>query len=399
MIVLTDLIRAYEKELQAIEDMKALTDEVVLGVVLTRDQIHALLNDDIPEKASHMLMISKLDNHLKRLAPKILAQSSMPALSTTRSAPASAWWWNLDQQLDTSTTVRFFNAATILLAVFILGLVLDIAPRFTGGGSDTWGMIVIALQGLTVVFAIGTLFNSEKNGAIDVLLVQVGISTEKLPRARFMVAILVTLALLGFRAGLPAWSQWDNNQGSESLKQGNLQIAETYFDRALRLNANNYQAHYNLGALYETLGDSTRAQAEYTFAAKGGLDSAYNNLGRLLILQGDTGTAVRIVNEGLTRAQDPALLYYLHKNLGWARLKQERFNEAVQALQAALGDAQTANVDGMAAHCLLAQASEALGKESDALDQWFHCKATANVQESLPEVDEWMYLAEQRLRH
>ncbi len=83
----------------------------------------------------------------------------------------------------------------------------------------------------------------------------------------------------------------------------------------------------------------------------------------------------------------------LYKNLGWARLGQSRYEEALAALQQAIElEAQAAP-----AHCLLAQVLEALGDQPTAVDEaWETCLQYGDS--SRPDEDLWLGLAGQHFK-
>ena len=92
--------------------------------------------------------------------------------------------------------------------------------------------------------------------------------------------------------------------------------------------------------------------------------------------------------------------YNLFKNLGWARLIQERYEDGEKPLRAAVGLLQrpeaAAQVRNPAsAHCLLAQVLEGQGDES-AIDSWQQCYRLGNS--TNPDEDAWMFQACQKLK-
>jgi Flp pilus assembly protein TadD len=202
------------------------------------------------------------------------------------------------------------------------------------------------------------------------------------------MALLV--ALLGLRLSLPSIARTYNNQGYQHREAGQLTSALYDLRRAISLNPDYPEAHYNLGLLYEDLLDTNSAQAEYQVAAQGGLDAAYNNLARIYILQGKPSEAVSLLLSGLDRAQDTTVRYTMLKNLGWARLEQERCDEAIVALR----EAVNLIPEPAAAHCLLAQALESQNDVEGAASEWETCLKYANSRESAEE-DGWIGQARQ----
>jgi Flp pilus assembly protein TadD len=134
-----------------------------------------------------------------------------------------------------------------------------------------------------------------------------------------------------------------------------------------------------------------KAQAEYLAAVQGGLDAAYNNLARLYILEEDYAAAVPLLKKGLLLTNQEAVKYDLHKNLGWARLGQARYDEATSELQAAIALAP----EQAPAHCLLAQVLDSWGNTSAATVEWETCLKLADPLR--PDEDIWIGLARHRL--
>ena len=159
------------------------------------------------------------------------------------------------------------------------------------------------------------------------------------------------------------------------------------------------------GAQYEVAvqSDPQRFDSAITYV------KALNNLGRLYVLKKDYGTAVRLLSQGVERANAINLqgnvearddYYNLLKNLGWARLMQERYEEA----EAKLTVAVKVNPDRSAAYCLLAQVLEAKVPKDSPKDKakvvgfWTKCASKATPSDlAKPEDDDWHGLANKRL--
>lgn len=182
-----------------------------------------------------------------------------------------------------------------------------------------------------------------------------------------------------------------NDRGVENYLAERLTQAVSDFTKALELDPNFAETHYNLGSLYEDLRDFDRARSEYRLAMLGGLTAAYNNLARLYILEKDYAAAVDLLLKGLKVAEREAEKYALRKNLGWARLGQNRYAEAKAELLTAIDlDRKQASAYG-----LLAQALEGLGEKVEALVAWENCLRYASSYR--PDEDTWIDLARQRL--
>lgn len=151
-------------------------------------------------------------------------------------------------------------------------------------------------------------------------------------------------------------------------------------------------AQYNLGYIYEQLQDFEQAYQAYHQAILGGFGAAYNNLGRLLILQKKYLQAVNLLLQGLEKAQCEQDRYAIWKNLGWIRLEQKRYLEAeTYLLQAMEIDKKQGAIQ-----YLLAQTWEGLGKRQQAALAYENCLRYASYYKL--EEDEWINTARQKIK-
>ena len=195
-----------------------------------------------------------------------------------------------------------------------------------------------------------------------------------------------------------------NQLGLEAYHKKELAKAERLYQGSIWLNAlrqgESYgKVQYNLGLLYEDRDRLDRARQAYIRAIEKGILQAYNNLGRLEIMAGNYERAVQLLLAGLQKveAEVPPLerdlvQLSLHKNMGWARLEQGRYQEAETHLQEAilLDDSQAA------ARCLLAQVRESQGQAEAALWEWELCLGYGFSTQS-PEEDRWIGIALEKL--
>jgi tetratricopeptide (TPR) repeat protein len=222
------------------------------------------------------------------------------------------------------------------------------------------------------------------------------------------VKLLLTLTMVGCLIvtwlHLPEFSKAQNRSGLTNYKQGKTGEAEQGFLKAIALDSDNADAHYNLGNLQEDLQQVEAAKKEYLIAIAGNFPDAYNNLARLYLKGKKYPEAAALLHQGiglLAKQQDlqekidPKVQYDLHKNLGWVRLEQKRYGEAEAQLMAAVGLGQAAPdvVNPSSAHCLLAQVLEREKKPARA--QWQKCQELGSVENS--DEDPWLYEAQQKL--
>jgi tetratricopeptide (TPR) repeat protein len=203
--------------------------------------------------------------------------------------------------------------------------------------------------------------------------------------------------LIGFRVSLPLISDYFNERGLDNYIEGDWSSAQSDYERALSLDPDNAEAHYNFGRLYEDLQELDKARTQYRLAAQGGLDAAYNELARLYIQDKKYSQAASLLLKGLEIAQegDAQTQYALLKNLGWARLEQGRYADAETYLRDAIEFDKTLRRTPAAAHCLLAQVIEKKEDPDSALREWEICLGYADVRN--PDEDAWFGMARERL--
>jgi serine/threonine protein kinase len=159
-------------------------------------------------------------------------------------------------------------------------------------------------------------------------------------------------------------------------------VIENY-EKAFKLRPNNWQGHYGLGNFYEDQKKYDLAEKEYQLAIQGSDKAvlAVAALSRLKNRNNEHEAAISLALQGLQETKDPEIQAALYKDLGWARLKQNKLGEAKEYLEKAI------QLDGRTdASCLLSQVEEALG-EKDTARIYIEVCMLANS--TLPEVLNW----------
>lgn len=367
----------------------------VLDVLMARDEVRAALTAKTQNDQESLMAIILLDERLKKQAGLITKIVNLPDWRASLHPPAEAWWWFLEA--PTKRWDKFdwvWRALSITSLTASLSLVVDISSRFLSGGPDTWAAFAVMFQSSLTLLAAGGALTKTGQEAIESLLKTLNIPKHFWQEASFSFAGLLLLSLISFRLSLPEIAKVFNNWGIEDYDAGRLSSALFNYNRAIKLNPDYVNAHYNLGLLYDRkLLDFDRASAEYQIAVQGGSEIAYNNLARLYIFQDKKyDAAVALLLEGLNKAKNQNVRYSLHKNLGWARLKQKRYEDAEAQLQEAIELAS----EQAPAHCLLAQVLEGQGDKKNALNEWEKCLQRASHRE--PDEDAWIGMAQQRLK-
>jgi tetratricopeptide (TPR) repeat protein len=209
----------------------------------------------------------------------------------------------------------------------------------------------------------------------------------------------VLLIVFALHLSLPAFARYYNDHGVRLQRDSQISSAIEQFQRALSLNPDYAEAHYNLATAYEEVLEYDKALSEYQRAieADDQFSDAYNNLARLYILRrNDPASALTLLDValerdlGLDQTQQLRVRYSLLKNRSWAYLDLKYYGLATADLREAL----VLRTDGAAAHCLLAQVLEAQSDSKAALAEWEACLRYAKG--DLVEAS-WLGLARERV--
>jgi tetratricopeptide (TPR) repeat protein len=410
-------LNQYETALDALEkNFCQLRHSEVDGLVSRL--AHALLSRDALQNdlsrqttaSKDWAKVNELDQRLrawvtlfpKQNKPEITRRvvAQMEDLRNVTCPSEDAWWWF--PKIPSSWWNRFdpvWSVLTILWLTATFSLLTDICSRFLSGGEPgVFGAFAVILQSILALAGGGSLTKSGQ------LMVEQTLKRWKVPKhwwqaTKFAAASLLLLLFIGFRLSLPQIAIVYNDAGVQDYyfdKQ--LGSAESKFKRSLALNPDNVSARYNLGSLYEDLGDLKQAEQQYNLAVAGRFVAAYNNLGRLYILAGKDSAAVNLLLKGVVIAEEEAadnvIRHNLYKNLGWARLKQSHYIQAKEYIETAI---EIAGTDQKAAtHCLLAQTLEKLDKKQEAVASWRKCLSNRRNPNN-PEEDDWQQMASKHL--
>jgi tetratricopeptide (TPR) repeat protein len=393
MMSLGQSLERYSETISALEAAQARPSaEQVLAVLKARDVVQAALIDRTQDSVDDLVTLIELDRRLKQQTVRIAQNVKLADWRASLQPSEKAWWWFTELPPDRWSRFDWlWTALTVLCLTISFALVADISSRFLTAGPDTWAALAVVGQSVLTLLAAGGALTVAGQEAIKRILVSLRVPAYFWQEAKFTLAVFVLAGLLVLRFSLPGIAVWYNNQGLQNYHAGYLTSAQLDYLRAIKLNPDYLQAHYNLGVLYEDLQQIDKARSEYLTAVQGGLDAAHNNLARLNILAENYAAAVPLLKKGLILTREDEVRYDLHKNLGWARFGQARYEEAIVELEAAI--ALSPNM--APAHCLLAQVLERRGEAAGALAEWETCLKLADPLR--PDEDTWIGLARQRV--
>lgn len=223
------------------------------------------------------------------------------------------------------------------------------------------------------------------------------IERRKTDKLRSLILKLTALFLVGFISSYLSFgfkiAPFVNELGIKSHHNGQLLIAQQYYHLAAFLDWNYGQPYYNLGWLCdESLNDSKCAVQSFKQAAIRGLPDAYAELARLEMKENNTEAVLKYTSECLNHTQYNGVKAACLKNRGWARFKQERFDEAEADLRSAIALSE----DSPYSSCLLAQILARKGNKEEALAVWKNTLRYSKY--NVPEEDECIAEARQYLQ-
>jgi tetratricopeptide (TPR) repeat protein len=375
-------IAAYQAALDDLSQETPDSQPKVIRVLIARDAVAQVASIAPPLAPEEFCRFSELDAQLKANAARIdrlVGRSTLAGWRETRQPPAGTWWWSLDERAAAaeSKPSPFWAILAGLFLALSLSLTAEIARRFLSGGADFFSVFSTVSQGLLALLA-GSTFTQAGRQAVEGALSRLGIERSIQDGWKMGLALAVLLVVLGLRFSLPIIARLYNNHAARLQQNGSVTSAIENYQRAISLDADYAEAHYNLGTAYEDVLEYDKAISEYQTAliADRRFSHVTNNLARLYILRraspSSYSSALQLVNDELNRSpKERNLEYSLYKNRGWAYLGLNLHELAERDLRHAL----TLRADGAAAHCLLAQVLEAQEKPTEALAAWELCLA------------------------
>jgi Tfp pilus assembly protein PilF len=370
------LVVAMGKYQQALD---ALSDDfpTLLPVLLARDSVEAVRQKALSPPVDHAQRLIALDRQLTKQVEH-LALKDLAVWRQTFAPSQGHWWWFLDQGLAEREEEKdlIWVLLTGTLTMVTLALATDIVRRLWDGAPDTLSvlgtLVTLVLTGSPLI----------KRGRE---LVQAFLN--KIPRLkpRFQAEVMTAMAfvalalvVVGRFVLMPQLARQYNNWGYDAVHAGNLNAAEGHFRRAVALDADLSVGYYHLANVYEEIAQPDEAIAWYQKAIEHdlGLGAAYNNLGRLYILQGNAERAVQILYAGLSNTGSETELeivttYRLLSNLGWAYHVLDQPVQAREVLEEAIALENQLDVAyrSAAPHYYLAWAYESLDQPDKAIVQ------------------------------
>jgi tetratricopeptide (TPR) repeat protein len=262
-------------------------------------------------------------------------------------------------------------AAAVLLACGVT-MLADFSRRMLGSDAGSLGIASIAVQALFTVAATSTFTKAGWRWIESVLPLR---TTGPYSQSWWRLVLSAGL----FAVVCPAWiwlpsrlALHYNDIGLMLLEQNEPTKALENLERSTALDPHLSAAQFNLGELLEQSYQYDAAASHYrqALAANGEDVKSYNNLSRLLLLNGNPMTALQLTNQALAiGTADKQTLAALYENRGAAEFSLGFNTQAI-----ADANSSEKSLGNAAAYCLLGKIYTKAGKQADAKVAWneFH---------------------------
>ncbi|MFN7930473.1 MAG: tetratricopeptide repeat protein [Blastocatellia bacterium] len=384
-------VAIYKQNLEAMLEQKDCKDSI-LSVLISRDEVHGSMKEYPGLTAKILVDLVNLDRYLKEWALKLTpdCESELKSWRESIQPQDCNWWWSLDKQ---SQPKAIWGILSLILATLAIGVTVEVMRRSLGSGID---LLTVISQTMLALLA-GGAFTTFGQEFIENRLTQLGLRRQHQPIWKILIAFGALLSAMSLYLALPAIAKvYTNNLGVRYHQAGDIKKAVKSYERAISLDPDYAQAHYNLGSAYETSLELDKAITEYQVALRDDpkFYYAYNNLARLFLLRSENNastTALTILNTALEqKPTELPILYAIYKNRAWAHLNLKLYIEAEKDVKRAL----ESKPDGAAAYCIRAQILEA--EKKSAVDDWGTCLANQNKQET-PVEAVWLSIAREKM--
>ena len=373
--------------------------------------------DDRDYSVGSVQRLIELDDRLRKGAGRMARVVRTRELERWRSSvkpEETAWWWWLERVVDHPLNRLDGLWRLMMVAGWTanITLMVNLAAKFLGGGVGLVGVAAVAVPSVLGLLQVGSEFTKSGKEGFDRFLGVIRVPQQWREEMKLVITLGIFAGLCVLWLQLPVFSKMESQSGVRSFAVGKLGDAEQSFQKAIALDGENADAHYNLGSLYDKLEQPEKAKKEYLIAIAGNVPDAYNNLARLYIKEKKYPQAAALLIQGMSKQEklesiEAQTRYSLAKNLGWVRLEQKRDEEAQEWLKVAIGIAEsTEGVKGSinpgVAHCLLAQAMERQKQPAMpvpggfANGEWKKCQELGTV--TNPDEDALLYQADQKLK-
>ena len=419
-------LERYRKALEGLDPKTSTSSKQAFKILWARDALQRQLEAEQEISTDLLPQLIQLDSHLKQQAYKITQVLDLAEYRDTLPTANQAWWWNLESRESLHPWNRFdwlVRGGKFALLSVNFTLIGTIATRFLSSGSGFVEIAALIFPAMVSLFQAQNALTDARQKGFSKLMNKLKIPQHFYEEVQLLTTVLITLLLLGIWANFPTFSEIYKREGKKYQDNQQLAQAEQNYLKAIELEPDNLDAHFKLATLYEELQDFDNAKKQYLIAAKGGYLDAYNNLAYWYIRENKEEGAVELLEKGknLLAEKDKQLdkltedekrnlevqKYSIYKNLGWARFKQNRNEDAIPNLLIAMGIAKNPDYEKYirnpgAAYCIYAYVLQKQDERSSQAKQyWQRCRQliesrTGSIMSN--EDDKWLNEAKKQLQ-
>jgi tetratricopeptide (TPR) repeat protein len=396
-------LRHYADVLAQAQATQPVEPPAVLKVLMARDRVQHLLTSAPALPDDSLLWLLALDKDLGFLLKTPSLHQDLAQWRKSLQPPDAHWWWYPAEPEEGWNRLDWlWNGGSLVCLAAFASYMTAFTAKFAVGGFDLLKSFGLVGNGTVAVLILSSLTQSGQQ-VLAQLLTRLKVPSKYHSEVSFGASLLLLLSAVGVQTSLPHIGQFYYTQGETNFYDRKFILAEKQLRQSLELKPGYGDAHVLLGRIYEIQEDLEGARAEYNLALQSNNALAHSNLGRLLIADAEYRQAEALLTKGLSYAQafgpdDPETLFVLHKNLGWAQLRQRRYRAALANLENAwelsnehLNQARSGEVA-----CILSEVFEQLGDDDQAIEAAQLCLAEGSFETALDH--EWLIDTENRLR-
>jgi len=390
-------ISNYASLLETIESVDGsvqnLTEKDALLLLLARDELQNLLNQNPEIPPNQVLSMVDLDDRLYRNRGRLLKLINLEQSRKVLRTPDQNWWWFMQpkEEIDSWDQVDWlWNLLSLGFLAGFVALASQIIPIIFSDGFSIFESVGLLGPGALLTLIGSNIKGGNNRDKFIKTLSGIGVPAKYCSEVTCLIAALLFTGAYAARQILP--THYFNQlvtDGKDLYKNSRLVLSREKFESTLKLPDMEPQKLgevYNyLGLIEESVGNDKQAIEDYERSILLKNLSSINNISRVYIAKGDLLAAESYLKIGLQRIRqdenttDHLLDYQLHRNLGWAYVEGKRYKEAEVELKAArkISSQHLNNREYLGkamGSCFLGHVYEQTDRAAEAEPLWARCR-------------------------